>query len=106
VSNYQWRANCRHAKKLPASNDGKFYAQKNCIAEKFQRLANSHGFRPFLETVKSKYDRKTSSADTMKSPVVTALHAASPTAKSVQKTRAINGVPGIGSAIDFMALMP
>ena len=66
----------------------------------------SRGVRLFLETVKSKYDRKTLSADTMKSPVVTALHAASPTAKSVQKTRAINGVPGIGSAIDFMALMP
>jgi hypothetical protein len=40
VSNYQQRSNCRHANKLPASNDGKFYAQKNCIAEKFQRLAN------------------------------------------------------------------
>jgi len=106
VSNYQQRTNCRHAKKLPASNDGKFHAQKNCIAEKFQRLANFINARHFLETVKSKYGLKTSSADTAKTPIVTALHADSRTAKSVQKTRAINGVPGKGSAIDFMALVP
>jgi hypothetical protein len=83
---------------LPGSNDGKFHTQKNCIAEKIQRLANSHGFRLFLETVKSKCGRKTSSADTLKSPAVTASHFDSRTAKSVQKTRAINEVPGKGSA--------
>jgi hypothetical protein len=50
VSNYQRRTNCRHAKKLPASNDGKFHAQKNCIAEKNQRLANSRGVRLVQES--------------------------------------------------------
>jgi len=80
--------------------------KKNCIAEKIQRLANSRGIRLFLETVKSKCGRKTASADTVKTPLATASHFDSRTAKSVQKTCAINGVPGKGSAIDFMALMP
>jgi hypothetical protein len=62
--------------------------------------------RHFLEIVKSKYGRKTASADTVKTPLATASHLGSRTTKSVKKTRAINGVPGKGSAIDFMALMP
>ena len=80
--------------------------KKNCIAEKFQRLANFIIARHFLETVKSKCGRFSSLADTMKTLVVTLTHFDSRMAKSVQKTRAINGVPGKGSAIDFMALMP
>jgi hypothetical protein len=80
--------------------------KKNCIAEKFQWLANFIIARHFLETVKSKCGRLSASADTAKTPIVIASHFDSRTAKSVQKTRAINGLPGIGSAIDFVALMP
>ncbi len=80
--------------------------QKNYTANNFQRLANFIVARRFLETVKSKCGRISSSAGTLKTPAVTAMHEDSRTAKSVQKTRAINGLPGKGSAIDFMAFVP
>jgi hypothetical protein len=82
--------NCRD-RTLENSTPEKYLPVKNWGLQKFQRLANSHGFRPFLESVKFIFGRFPSCAFTLKALAFVNLHEPAPPAKNSQKTCAIKG---------------
>jgi hypothetical protein len=79
------------------STPEKYLPVKNWCLQKFQRLANSRGVRPFLESVKFIFRRFPSCVFTLKALAFVNLHELSPPANIPQKTCAIKGKPKLAT---------